>query len=95
MDHRHHRAGARAHNEQGRPGVEEVQEAEERDQRGALKEPLKELCTGGILECVLDVQLEHDVFRVRFEDKLREAAGGEAAVGAECQTEARARRTSP
>ena len=33
--------GARAHNEQDRPGVEEVQEAEERDQRGALKEPLE------------------------------------------------------
>ena len=62
--------------------VEEVQEAEERDQRCALKEPLEELCTGGILECVFDVQLERDVLRVRFEDKLREAAGGEAAVGA-------------
>ena len=85
-DHRH---------EQGRPGVEEVQEAEERDQRGALKEPLKELCTGGILECVLDVQLEHDVFRVRFEDKLREAAGGEAAVGAANAKLKSVLRTSP
>ena len=31
---------------------------------------------------MFDVQLERDVLRVRFEDKLREAAGGEAAVGA-------------
>ena len=62
--------------------VEEVQEAEERDQRCALKEPLEELCTGGVLECMFDVQLEHDVLRDCFEDKLREAAGGEAAVGA-------------
>ena len=44
---------------------------------------------------MFDVQLEHDVLRVRFEDKLREAAGGEAAVGAANATQALARQTSP
>ena len=62
----------------------EDRDDDERDQGGALKEPLKEFCTGGSLECMFDVQLEHDVLRVRFEDKLREAAGSEAAVG--CRT---------
>jgi hypothetical protein len=45
---------------------------------------------------MFDVQLEHDVLRVRFEDKLREAAGGEAAVGAaNAKLTPVLRRTSP